>query len=134
MTNASVACPDDAVTFTCTVTGTSIQWMVVGPPGSSISTVTVLVRTTAMIDDPLIVGSDPRFMFESVRIAANDGDLRSTLTTVSNISSLGGSMVTCVEQEQGPLTIQLAGIKLLDVKWLLYHTMSYSSHLCQALQ
>ena len=111
MTNASVACPDDVVTFTCTVTGTFLNWMVVGPSASGISTVTVLVRTTTLIDDPLIVGSDPRFMFERVRIAANDGDLRSTLTTVSNVSLLGGSVVTCVEQEQGPLTIQVAGIK-----------------------
>ena len=111
VTNASVACPDDVVTFTCTVTGTSLMWIIDAPPDSGLSQVTSNVRSNIPINEAQLVGIIQEFKFEIVRTAADEGKLRSTLTTVSNISSYNGSVVTCVGQEQGPLTIQLAGIK-----------------------
>ena len=103
-----MACPGDAVTFMCSVTGTVLQWKVDPPPGSGFSQLDITIRSNTLINVPLMVGSDPEFQFVSVPTVVNQGDLRSTLTTISNISSLRGSMVTC--QEQGPLTIQVAGI------------------------
>ena len=102
-----MACTGDAITFTCTVAGTILQWEVNPPASSGFTLLDDTVSSGTPINVPEMLGSNPGFQFQRLRTAAQEG-LNSTLTTISNISSLNGTTVTC--QTQGPLTIQVAGM------------------------
>ena len=109
VSNVDVTCPGDPVTFTCTIAGGILQWEMSPPPGTSFSIFDDTVSENTPINVSMIVGSQAGFQFERVRTVSNQGELRSTLTTVSNnLSSLNGTIVTC--QTQGSLTIQVAGM------------------------
>ena len=78
MYNTSVACPGEAVLFTCSMPGTSLRWAVNPPTASSLSSV---VQTDAFF--PSQVGRRTTFgsdvlMFEAV-LVSNDGG---TLTSI----------------------------------------------------
>ena len=110
MSNVSVACPGQTVLFTCTLPGSVVQWSVNPPPGSGLSRADSGILTTATeLDQTFTLGSTG-FMFQYVLTDASGGNITTTLTTITEVSLLSGSMVTCVSQTQeGPLTIQVAG-------------------------
>ena len=108
MSNISVACPGQSVTFSCTVTGVLLQWEMSPPASSGFSLLDDTVSSSTPIGVPLIIGSNTAFQFQRVRTVSNPGELSSTLTTISDISSVRGTLVTC--QTQSSLTIQVAGI------------------------
>ena len=107
MSSLEVACTGDAVTFTCTVAGAILQWEVNPPASSGFTLIDDTVSSSTSINVPQVLGSNPGFQFQRLRTAAQEG-LKSTLATISNISSLNGTMVTC--QTQGTVTIQVAGM------------------------
>ena len=86
-----------------------MQWTVDPPPGSGLSRADSGILSADELDQTFTFGST-RFMFQYVLTDASGGNLTTTLTTVTEVSSLSESMVTCVSQTQeGPLTIQVAG-------------------------
>ena len=108
VSNASVACPGQIVSFTCNLPGSFIQWRVEPPPGSSLNPVQSGILSANELDQTFTFGNTG-FMFQYVLIDASGGNLTATLTTITEVSSLRGSMVTCISQSQeGPLTIQVA--------------------------
>ena len=109
MSSVRVACPGQTITFTCTSPGSNIQWSVDPPPGSGLSPARSGFLSASEIDQTDTFGSTG-FMFLYVLTDASGGILTATLTTITEVSSLSGSMVTCRELTQEvPLTIQVAG-------------------------
>lgn len=123
-TNVSIVCPNDAITYTCIVTGDTLQWSLIAP---TMVVISAPVLSFTPIDVPQIVGMEQGFLFERVRTVANSGSLRSTLTTITDISLLRGSMVTCTGENQtlGPLTVQVAGILLIYKHYVNYNMIDY---------
>ena len=109
MSNVSVACPGQTVLFTCTLPGSVIQWSVDPPPGSGLSRADSGILSATELDQAFTFGSTG-FMFKYVLTDVSGGNLTTTLTTVTEVSSLRGSTVTCRGlTQEGPLTIQVAG-------------------------
>ncbi len=114
--NIFVACPDDTLTFTCTVSSAvdhTISWTVTPPPapGRNLPPATVAVSNTFRT---ATIGSDG-FMFLADYSGLIGGMIASTLTTLSTVTALAGAMVECVAiggtltGGGGPLTIRVAG-------------------------
>ena len=101
MYNTSVACPGEAVLFTCSMPGTSLRWTVNPPTASSLSSV---VQTDAFFPSQVgrrtTVGSDV-LMFEAVLVSNDGGTLTSTLINLSEVSVLDDSNVTCTVTVSG---------------------------------
>ena len=109
VSSVSVACPGQTVLFTCTSPGSFIQWSVDPPPGSGLSRARSGFLSASELDQTFTFGSTG-FMFQAVLTDASGGNLTTTLTTVTEVSSLRGSTVTCSGlTQEGPLTIQVAG-------------------------
>ena len=109
MSNVSVACPGQTVAFSCTLPGSVIRWSVDPPPGSGLSRADSAILIATELDQIFTFGSTG-FMFQYVLTVASEGNLTTTLTTITEISLLRGSMVTCIGlTQEGPLTIQVAG-------------------------
>ena len=110
MSSVRVACPGQTVTFTCTSPVSNIHWSVDPPPGSRLSPVRSGFLSSGEHDQTFTFGSTG-FMFQAVLTDASGGNLTATLTTITEVSSLSGSMVTCRGPltQEGPLTIQVAG-------------------------
>ena len=106
MSNVSVACPGQTVLFTCTLPGSVIQWSVDPPPGSGLSRADSGILSATELDQTFTFGSTG-FMFQYVLTDVSGGNLTTTLTTITEVSSLRGSMVTCTgsQTQEGPLTI-----------------------------
>ncbi len=106
MSNTSVACPGEAVLFTCSKPANALRWKV-GPLAES---GLMTVRSTIFLGS--IVGRRDTFgsgviMFEAVLVSNDGGTLTSTLINLSEVSVLDGSNVTCtVFNEQDSLEFQ----------------------------
>ena len=109
MSNVSVACPGETVSFACTLPGTLLQWTVDPPTGSGLMRADSGVLLAGQLNETIPFGSTG-FMFQAVLTDASGGNLTSTLTTITDVSLLSGSMVTCIgATQEGPLSIQIAG-------------------------
>ena len=109
MSSVRVACPGQTVTFTCTSPTSNIQWSVDPPPGSGLSRADSGFLTPTELNQRDTFGSTG-FMFLYVLTDASGGNLTATLTTITEVTSLSGSMVTCRGlTQEGPLTVQVAG-------------------------
>ena len=106
MSNVSVACPGQTVSFTCTLPGSFVQWSVDPPPASGLSRAVSGFLSANELDQTFTFGSTG-FMFQAVLTDVSGGNLTTALNTITEVSSLSGSMVTCTGE--GSLTIQVAG-------------------------
>ncbi len=97
-----MACPGDTVTFTCTLPGTLIRWDVTPPQGARFS---ISLRTSNTDE----TRANPAF--RGVLTDSNGAMLTATLTSLSEASTVEGTMVECVgvSSREGPLTITVAG-------------------------
>ena len=110
------ACPNDPVVFTCVVTGrTSLLWTV-DPPFNHTSGANNIAAEELLI---VIRGSDgirtllpsgpEGFMFQAAITATSSDNLTPTLSTLTEVSSLNGTTVSCLGGQTETLIITLAG-------------------------
>ncbi len=92
-TGDGAACPNDPVVFTCSVSGTVLQWIADPPPNYVVSgQVRQLLFSTTV---NLLPAGAEGFMFQAALTNTSNGTLISTLTTITEVSLLNGSVVTC---------------------------------------
>ena len=104
-----MVCPDEAVTFTCTLPGDRVRWEVTPPPGSGFSSIAGIVINNTV--PTLTIGSTGG-IFLAILTNISGGMATATLTTVTDVSLLDGSMVMCNVLGgvmEGPLPISVAG-------------------------
>ncbi len=96
MSNTSVACPGEAVLFTCSGPSVSVRWQVAPPAESGLMSVQskIFLASSSMPDDSETFGSGV-ITFEVVFVSEDGGALTSTLINLSEVSVLDGSNVTC---------------------------------------
>ncbi len=99
----TVACPDDTVTFTCTLSGSILLWDITPPQGQG-----NLFRISLSITNTDETRGNPAFRGV---LTDSSGPLTATLTSLSEASIVEGTMVECVGEnsQEGPLTITVAG-------------------------
>ena len=99
---STVACPDDTVIFTCTLPGIFIRWDVTPPQGAQFSISLIASNTDSTQGNPA---------FRGVLTDSSGGMVTATLTSLSEASTVEGTMVECVgvSSQEGPLTITVAG-------------------------
>ncbi len=119
------ACPNDPVVFTCTIDGSAMQWVVNPPTGSAFQQVFQTVFDTS--GDLLPAGVEG-FMFQVAITATNP--FTSSLATLTEVSSLNGTTVSCFTGQTESLTIIVAGE--LYVHCIIVCTY-YLSHCVQSL-
>ncbi len=112
MTSSSgdgAVCPNESVVFTCAVNITFLRWTVDPPPDRAVTTgFTQVIFGIDGIGSLPPVGAEG-FMFQ-IAITANDSDsLTSTLTTLTEVSSLNGTTVSCAGTPPESLNIIVAG-------------------------
>ncbi len=97
-----MVCPDDTVTFTCTLLGSSIRWDIT-PLQEAMFSITVSTSNTD--------STQGTPAFRGVLTDSSGGMLTATLTSLSDASTVEGTMVECVggSSREGPLTITVAG-------------------------
>ena len=94
-----MACPGETVTFTCTqpapLRSELVTWTV-NPPADSVITMpaTQSIVGNVPLNVPTPLGSEG-FMFQAALISIDDGQYTSTLTTVTDVALLNGSIVQC---------------------------------------
>ena len=94
MSNSSVACPGEAVLFTCSSPGTTVRWQVNPPAESGLMSVQSIIFLGSGVGRRDTFGSGV-IMFEAVLVSNDGGTLTSTLINLSEVSVLDGSNVTC---------------------------------------
>ncbi len=94
MSNTSVACPGEAVLFTCSMAGFSIRWRVDPPAESGLMSVQSAIFLSSQVGRRDTFGSGV-IMFEAALVSNDGGTLTSTLINLSEVSVLDGSNVTC---------------------------------------
>ena len=107
MSNSSVACPGEAVLFTCSVPGdmsSVLRWQVDPPAESGLMT----MQSTLFLGS--LVGRRDTFgfgviMFEAVLVSSDGVNLTSTLINLSEVSILDGSIVTCTVVNSDATTV-----------------------------
>ena len=106
--NHPVACPSvSSVVFTCTLSGEEMQWIISPPPGISLSAAGLVSAAVPTLN----LGGNG-FLFRAQFNGVSSGMVTSTLTTVTSLTTLAGSMVRCevvARGSAGPLPIALAG-------------------------
>ena len=104
MSNTSVACPGEAVLFTCSSPGTALRWQVhlLSPAGWSLQTIFLLSK----VGVPRTLGSGV-IMFEAVLVSNDSGTLTSTLINLSEVSVLDGSNITCTVVDSNGIVVAL---------------------------
>ncbi|XP_064382170.1 uncharacterized protein LOC135331039 [Halichondria panicea] len=108
-----VACPDDTVTFTCSLPSDvdgAILWTVTPPPGLNTVSVNGVVNN---IGRTLTLGTDEMFMFRAAYSGLDGGMVTSTLTTLSMVTVLAGAMVQC--EDLGGAGGGLIPIRVADI-------------------
>ncbi len=103
------ACPNiHVVVFTCSINGSVLEWIMNPPPGYVVSDqVRQIIFPT--IGNILPVGVEG-FMFQPALTDSSNGMITSTLTTITEVYLLYGSVVTCSSSgTMESLTIILAG-------------------------
>ncbi len=104
MSNSSVYCPDETVSFTCSVPGVStnspLRWEIT-PPGQSSFAITISTSNT----------DDTQDRFRGVLTDTSGGMITATLTSLTVASTVEGTMVECLGESstEGPLTVTVAG-------------------------
>ncbi|XP_064403253.1 uncharacterized protein LOC135348821 [Halichondria panicea] len=100
----TVACPDDTVTFTCTMPDSLIRWDVTPPQQATFS---ITLRTNDNINTDETRGTPA---FRGVLTDSSGGMVTATLTSLSEASTVEDTMVECVggSSREGPLTITVA--------------------------
>ena len=110
MSNTSVACPGEAVLFTCSSPGTSLRWQVDlrSPAGTSLQSFFL----PSQVGGRRTLGPGV-IIFEAVLVSNDGGTLTSTLINLSKVSVLDDSNVTCTVTNNGSMsqqqTIMVAG-------------------------
>ncbi|XP_064401978.1 uncharacterized protein LOC135347818 isoform X2 [Halichondria panicea] len=103
-TSTVAACPDDIVTFTCTLPGNVLAWNIIPPQGQENNNMFRITLTASNTDE---TQGNPAF-----RAVLTDfsGPLTATLTSLSEASIVEGTMVLCEGEGslEGPLTITVA--------------------------
>ncbi len=109
MSNMSVACPGEAVLFTCSVTGTTVRWQVDPPAESGLMSVqsTLFIGSNVGRRDTFGSGA---VMFEAVLVSNDGGTLTSTLINLSEVSVLDDSNVTCTVPQLNGTVFELQKI------------------------
>ncbi len=104
------ACPNDPIVFTCVVVGrTNLLWTADPPPNHNITNgLSLVITSSAGIGNREPAGPEG-FMFQAAITAVSNDSLTSTLTTLTEVSSLNGTTVTCLGGPPGSLTIIVAG-------------------------
>ncbi len=107
MSNTSVACPGEAVLFTCSVTGVALQWRIDSPAESGLMSV---VQSDAFLFSSLAGRRDTLrsgvIIFEAIFLSNDGGNLTSTLINLSEASVLDSSIVTCIVTVSGGTPIE----------------------------
>ena len=101
-----LACPTISVVFTCSVNRSSLLWEVDPPPDVVTAQLTQVVSSASTELVPIGV---ERFMFQAARTKFSSNSLTSTLTTVTEVSLLNGTVVRCIGEATESLTIIVAG-------------------------
>ncbi len=103
------ACPNDPVVYTCSVNVTFLQWRVDPPPNYAVTD--GFTRVIFNIDGVgrLPLSGVEGFMFQVAVTATSNDSLTSTLTTLTEVSSLNGTIVRCTADRIESLTILVAG-------------------------
>ena len=103
----TVACPDDTVTFTCTLPGSFIQWDITPLQGARFS-----ISLLSNNDD----ATEGIPAFRGVRNDTSKDNVTATLTSLSEASIVEGFMVECIgaSSREGPLPITVAGEWLMN--------------------
>ena len=97
-TNSSVACPDDTIVFTCTGSNSIIVWSLT-PPGGEVNTVFRIFTLQSQVGLIAPTGSQG-FLFEAVLTNNSTESFTSTLTTVTGVTLLEGTIVMCNTGDQ----------------------------------
>ncbi len=106
MSNTSVACPGEAVLFTCSKPALTVRWRMDPPAESGLMSVRSAILLGSGVGRRDTFGSGV-IMFEAVLVSNDGGTLTSTLINLSEVSALDGSNVTCtVFNEQDSLQFQ----------------------------
>ncbi len=117
MTSSSgdgAVCPNDPVVFACTVTGrNSLLWTVDPPPNHMVIEPLSLVVRGSNGTSNLQPAGPQGFMFQAAVTAISSDSLTSTLTTLTEVSSLNGTTVSCLGDKTESLTIIVAGELIL---------------------
>ena len=112
-----MACPDDhTVTFTCTLSSTDVQWIVTPPPSSGFGEASGIASSDLR---NLSIGVSG-FMFQAAFTELSGGMATSTLTTVTDVALLDGTMVMCAVvcgMVEGSLPITTAS-ECYQVAWV----------------
>ncbi len=105
----TVACHDDILTFTCTLSGSVVVWDITPPQGQG--NVFRISLSASNTEDT--VGNPA---FRGV-LTDSSGPLTATLTSLSEASIVEGTMVECAGESsrEGPLTITVAGEWVMGV-------------------
>ena len=98
-TSTAVACPGETVTFTCTqpapLRSEVVTWTV-NPPANYVITMPATRTIFGSISLNLQISfGEEGFMFQAALISIDDSQYTSTLTTVTDVALLNGSIVQC---------------------------------------
>ncbi len=104
LTSTSVACPDDTVTFSCTLPGSILVWDITPPQGQG-----NVFRISLSASNTENTEGNPAF--RGVLTDSSGGMVTATLTSLSVASIVEGYMVECAGESsrEDPLTITVAG-------------------------
>ncbi len=123
-----VVCPSDSsVTFTCTLSGEQIRWLVSLPMVASASTT---IQASLQL---LTITASNGFMFRIEVTGASGGTITTTLTTINPpATSLAGTMVQCEEViggvVEGPIPITVVGELMQHFILILIHNIILQLH------
>ncbi len=107
MSNTSVACPGEAVLFTCSLPGLALQWRI--DPSAESELMSVVQSEAFLSSSPPGQRDTLRsgvIMFEAVFVSNDGGTLTSTLINLSEVSVLDDSNVTCTVTVSGGMPVE----------------------------
>ncbi len=92
-TGDGATCSNGMVVFTCSVNGAVLVWLMDPPPGSVVpDQVRQIIFPSTVIEMPSGVEG---FMFQVHITSTRNGVITSILTTITELSFLNGSVITC---------------------------------------
>ncbi len=102
-------CPNDPVLFTCTVNVNFLLWSVDPPPNHAVTDGFTRGVIGSNGIGPLPPSGVEGFMFQAALTATSSDSVTSTLTTLTEVSSLNGTTVSCGAVQTESLSITVAG-------------------------
>ncbi len=106
MSNTSVACPGEAVLFTCSKPAAVLRWQVDPPAKSGLMSVQSTLFIGSQVGRRDTFGSGV-IMFEAVLVSNDGGTLTSTLINLSEVSVLEGTNITCTTTNSNGITVAI---------------------------